>query len=64
MRTRDFGFAALGRFLVVEQYVQAHQPPSAHPLPGSGVARAERHADQPGGFPASRHATRHPQLRS
>ena len=44
MRTRDFGFAALGRFMVVEQYIQAHQPSSPHPVPGSGIHRSERHA--------------------
>jgi hypothetical protein len=47
MRSRDFGFVALGRFLVVEQYIQTHQPPSTHPLQGSGVDRTERHAHQP-----------------
>jgi hypothetical protein len=47
MRTRDFGFAALGRFLAVEQYIQTHQRSSIHPLQGSGVDRTERHPSKP-----------------
>ena len=31
MSSRDLGFVALGRFLVVERYCEAHQPPSTHP---------------------------------
>jgi hypothetical protein len=44
MRTRAIGFVAVERFIAVERYYQSHQPPSAHPLPGSGLDRAGGHA--------------------
>jgi hypothetical protein len=32
MSNRDYGFVALGRFLVVERYYEAHQPLSTRPV--------------------------------
>jgi hypothetical protein len=56
MSSRDLGFVALGRFLVVERYCEAHQPPSTHP------ARSPR-PDRTGGAagkPASGSGARSP----
>ena len=47
MRTRDVGFAALGRFLVVERYCQAHEPFSTQATYSSGRDRTGSHADKP-----------------
>jgi hypothetical protein len=46
MRNRDFGFAALGRFLVVERYLESHQP-SPTPLWSPGAGRTGGYASKP-----------------
>jgi hypothetical protein len=56
MSSRDLGFVALGRFLVVERYCEAHQPSSTQP------ARSPR-PDRTGGAvgtPASGSGSRAP----
>jgi hypothetical protein len=47
MRTREFGFTAMARFVAVERYCQSHQPSLIHPLPGSGSNRTGGHASKP-----------------
>jgi hypothetical protein len=47
MGNRDLAFVALGRFLVVERYCEAHQPSSTYPLRSPGPDRTGRHADKP-----------------
>jgi hypothetical protein len=45
MRTREFGFVAISRFVAVERYCQSHQPSSTHPRQSSGVDRTGGHAN-------------------
>ena len=47
MSSRDVGVLALGRFLAVERYCQASQPPSAHPVRSPRPDRTGGHADTP-----------------
>ena len=47
MSSRDFGFAALGRFLVVERYYEAHQPSSTRPVRSPRPDRAGGDAGKP-----------------
>jgi hypothetical protein len=54
MRNRDFGFAALGRFLVVERYRETCLPPSTSQPPRPRPARAGGHADEPSSNGGSR----------
>jgi hypothetical protein len=54
MSSRDFGFVALGRFLVVERYCEAHQPSSTHPVSSSRPDRTGGHVGKPGSRSGSR----------
>jgi hypothetical protein len=56
MRHRDFGVVALGRFMVVERYIETHPAPSANRLrePGSDRDRGRGRADKPGATSGSR----------
>jgi hypothetical protein len=45
MSNREFGFAALGRFLVVEQYWQSHQP-ATRPVRSPGADRTGGHGSR------------------
>ncbi len=47
MPTRDIGVAALGRFLAVERYCQAHEPFTTQARQSSGPDRRDGHAGQP-----------------
>jgi hypothetical protein len=55
MTSRDAGFVALGRFLVVERYCEAHQQSSTSPVPSP---RDRTGGDA--GKPASRSGPRAP----
>ena len=48
MSSRDSGFVALGRFLVVERYRETCLSPSTSQLRGPGPNRTGGHADKPG----------------
>jgi hypothetical protein len=47
MSNRDFGCIALGRFLVVERYLESHQPSSTDPQRSPRADRTGRYADTP-----------------
>jgi hypothetical protein len=47
MRSREFGFTALGRMLAVECYRESHQPSSTYPLRTAGADRTGGNAGQP-----------------
>jgi hypothetical protein len=54
MNSRDAGFVALGRFLVVERYCEAHQPSSTRPVPGARPDRTGVTAGKPASASGSR----------
>jgi hypothetical protein len=60
MSSRDLGFVALGRFLVVERYCEAHQPPSAHPAGSPRPGRTGGAAGTPASGSGSRAPARSP----
>jgi hypothetical protein len=46
MRTREFGFVAVSRFMAVERYRETCPPSSTHLLQGSGHDRTGGQADR------------------
>jgi hypothetical protein len=55
MTNRDFGVSALGRFLAVERYREAHQPSfSTYPVRTPGAGQAGGHTSKPGPRTGSR----------
>jgi hypothetical protein len=54
MRSRDSGFVALGRFLVVERYCETHLPSSTAKLPGPRPDRTGGDAGKPASTSRSR----------
>ena len=63
MSSRDFGFVALGRFLVVERYRETCLSPSASQLQGPGLDRTGGLAGKPGSSSGSRAPARPRQVR-
>ena len=54
MSSRDFGFVAMGRFLVVERYRETCLSSSASQLRAPGPDRTGGHAGKPGSSSGSR----------
>jgi hypothetical protein len=55
MINRDFGVSALGRFLAVERYREAHPPSfSTYPVRTPGADQAGGHTNKPGPRTGSR----------
>ena len=63
MSSRDFGFVALGQFLVVERYRETCLSPSASQLRGPGPDRTGGHPGNPGSSSGSRPPARPRQVR-
>jgi hypothetical protein len=63
MTSRDFGFVALGRFLVVERYRETCLAAGASQLRGPGPDRTGGHAGKPGSSSVSRTPVRPRQVR-
>jgi hypothetical protein len=57
MSSRDIGFVALGRFLVVERYCEAHQPSPTRPARSPRPDRTGGDAGRPAAASGSRAPT-------